>query len=58
MFKSARLRLRTTFKKKLQETGDMNHRIKMVNNRVNLSVRRQCNLLAINRSSFYYKPSP
>lgn len=30
----------------------------MVNNRINLSVRRQCNLLAINRSSFYYKPSP
>ena len=30
----------------------------MVNNRVNLSVRRQCNLLAINRSSFYYRPLP
>lgn len=36
----------------------MNHRIQMVNNRINLSVRRQCNLLAINRSSFYYKPLP
>ena len=43
----------------MQEVGDRDLRIQLVQPRtVKLSVRRQCELLSINRSNIYYKPVP
>ncbi|MFA5817043.1 MAG: IS3 family transposase [Bacteroidales bacterium] len=43
-------------KKKLKETGPMSDRIQLVDRQEVLSIRRQCELVSVNRSSFYYKP--
>ena len=47
------------FKKKLQETRDMSDRISLIQpGYKKISVRKQCELLTVNRSSLYYKPLP
>ncbi len=45
--------------KKHKEVVDQHVRMKMVNpNDPNLSIRRQCSLMSIPRSSLYYQPKP
>jgi hypothetical protein len=46
-------------KKKFQETWGVADRASLITARVkNISVRRQCELLTVNRSRVYYKPVP
>ena len=50
------LKVEIIFKKKLQETGDINSRALLITPKVNkLSVRKQCDLLCVNRSKLYYR---
>jgi putative transposase len=43
----------------LQETGDMNRRVQLVTpGTPKLSVRKQCDLLLVNRNRFYYRNKP
>ena len=45
------------FIKKLQETWGITERVSLISPRTKkLSVRRQCELLSVNRSRLYYKP--
>ena len=47
------------FRKKLQETWGIAERAGLITPRIKkLSVRRQCELLNVNRSRLYYKPAP
>ena len=46
------------FLKKLQQTGNIDQRLQLVNpGSEKVSIRKHCDLLSINRSKLYYKPA-
>jgi putative transposase len=51
------LKVENDFLKKCAEIGDKRHRLEMISPRnKSLSIRRQCEILAVSRSSLYYAP--
>ena len=54
--KIGQLKMEREFKKKLKEVRSVSERFDMVKREERLSIRCQCKLVSVSRSSFYYKP--